>query len=116
MKKSYWESTKFAQLARYFQQEGNGQPRTTENVIREIVTTLKGLPVLDFELAKSLIQSAVIGELSFDEWERRLDFLLTGASGVGLHDRPDLDLRDAYDDGISPEDMANVILENEESE
>ncbi len=59
--------------------------------------------------------------MTFQEWLRELDHLCYGIWGIGTCDLPDMDYRDAYDDGVSAleffhrelgtlDDLSRVIL------
>lgn len=46
-----------------------------------------------------------MAEMTYQEWESKLNNLILRNYGVSLHDLPDCMTRDAYEDGISPEDF-----------
>lgn len=58
---------------------------------------------------------------AFSEWIGEIDSICWREFGLSIHDLPDMSFRDAYDDGVSPEefmkenladvdDLARVIL------
>ena len=47
---------------------------------------------------------------SFDEWESRVDRIMTKYIGIGLHDLPDCPTREWYDDRVRPIRAANKAL------
>jgi len=48
---------------------------------------------------------------SFQEWYGRVDQLVMSKLGLGVDDLADWNSRDAYNDGLEPEDCLEVIAE-----
>jgi hypothetical protein len=48
---------------------------------------------------------------TFEEWYARIDRLVTSKLGVGVDDLADWSSRDAYNDGLEPEDCLDIIAE-----
>ncbi|MBU2685534.1 MAG: hypothetical protein KKF27_20025 [Gammaproteobacteria bacterium] len=48
---------------------------------------------------------------AFDQWMKVVDSLICDELGVGVNDLPDYLWRDAYDDGIAPEDAAEDYID-----
>ena len=46
----------------------------------------------------------------FDLWMNRVDQFVTHSTGLSIHDLSDLPFRDYFDDGMSPEEVAEVAL------
>ena len=49
--------------------------------------------------------------MDFETWKASVDAVLTRIAGVVQDDLPDWLARDAYDDGVSPEEAAEICLE-----
>jgi len=50
--------------------------------------------------------------MTFEEWKARVDEILLGWVGMKQDDLPDWLARDAYDDGLTPEEGAHQCLED----
>lgn len=48
---------------------------------------------------------------AFDQWMKVVDSLICDQLGVGAGELPDYLWRDAYDDGIAPEDAAEDYID-----
>ena len=48
---------------------------------------------------------------AFDQWMKVVDSLICDELGVGVNDLPDYLWRDAYDDGIAPQDAAEDYID-----
>lgn len=64
------------------------------------------------DLAKVIREprKAVGHELSYEAWIKRVDEVLIDLCGMTHSDLPDYNIRDAYDDGVDPELVANDVL------
>ena len=51
--------------------------------------------------------------MSYGEWMKQADRHCAAISGVSINDLADGASRDAFDDGVSPEDYAEELLANE---
>lgn len=49
--------------------------------------------------------------MTFESWMKEVDAEITALCGLGVDDLADYMYRDAYDDGDSPEDVAVMVLE-----
>lgn len=52
--------------------------------------------------------------MSFDEWMNQVDEVLFKEIGMSHMDIPDQTYRDYFDDGMSPEDAVETIMEEDE--
>ena len=48
---------------------------------------------------------------NFETWMAEVDRRLVLACGMGVDDLPDYNYRDAFDEGISPKEIANEALD-----
>lgn len=55
------------------------------------------------------------GDERFGVWLYLVDRVLTGMIGVGLFDLADWNIRDAYDDGLSPGEAAREAMRNDDT-
>lgn len=51
--------------------------------------------------------------MSFDDWLAEVDRIVSAKCGVGIDDLADMCYRDAFEDDVSPRDMAADVFENE---
>jgi len=50
---------------------------------------------------------------TFQTWLRKCDAVVLGKVGLGLHDLPDANWRDYFDDGLSPAAAADCAYEDQ---
>jgi hypothetical protein len=50
--------------------------------------------------------------MTFDSWTERIDYLLMQKIGLYSSDLPDQEYMDMYEDGLTPVQAVNEILEN----
>ena len=49
--------------------------------------------------------------MTYEEYRRKVDIIISARIGVGLDDLADCPLRDFFDDGLSPKEAAQEALE-----
>lgn len=49
-------------------------------------------------------------KLTFEEWMAEVNRLMVGKCGMGSEDLPDWNYRDAYNDGLTPNQAANQAI------
>ena len=52
--------------------------------------------------------------MTFEEWMRDVDLAVEAISGVSTLDLPDWGYRDAFEDGLTADEAADAILEENE--
>lgn len=62
------------------------------------------------EVMEYIAERALKEERSFKEWMDKVDNIVSMRLGVSVHDLPDMPFRDAYEDGVSPEDFVEEDL------
>ena len=50
---------------------------------------------------------------TYDEWMAAVDAAVRKIADVSVHDLPDWNSRDAYDDGVTPQEAAEDVLDQE---
>jgi hypothetical protein len=50
-------------------------------------------------------------QMTYNQWVKEVDRLIIQQVGLSMHDLPDWLSRDAYEDNISPEEAAQMCLE-----
>ena len=50
---------------------------------------------------------------TFQIWLRKCDAVVLGKVGFGLHDLPDANWRDYFDDGLSPKDAVDCAYDDQ---
>ena len=50
--------------------------------------------------------------MSFNQWLAEVNVEVENTCGLSLYDLPDVELRDMYDDELSPREAANEALDN----
>ena len=50
---------------------------------------------------------------TFQTWLRKCDAVVSGKVGLGLHDLPDANWRDYFEDGLSPKDAADCAYDDQ---
>lgn len=53
--------------------------------------------------------------MTFDDWMDQVNDVCEGKFGLSIHDLPDMLFRDAYEDGLSPEQFMIDNLPDEEA-
>jgi hypothetical protein len=51
--------------------------------------------------------------VSYEEWMRRVDAVVMARAGVSVHDLPDFQSRDMYNDEVTPAEAAAEVLAEE---
>jgi len=78
---------------------------------------LMAVPKAKYEHVVAEWAGAETQRIDFDQWMKDLDNLVERKFGMSIHDLPDMNFRDAYDDGESPADFLEEdfreALENE---
>ena len=54
-----------------------------------------------------------MGKLTFEKWMELVDQELSKECGLTHYDLPDKTYHDWFDDGVSPLDVATIVLESE---
>ena len=49
---------------------------------------------------------------NFNEWMNKCDSIVQSTLGLGLHDMPDANWRDYFDDGMTPNDAFDTAAED----
>lgn len=52
--------------------------------------------------------------MTYEQWVAKVDQVLTSRIGLSMDDLPDWLSRDAFEDGLSPEEGADICLEETE--
>ena len=52
--------------------------------------------------------------MTYEQWVAKVDQVLTSRVGLSMDDLPDWLSRDAFEDGLSPEEGADICLEETE--
>ena len=53
-------------------------------------------------------------QMTYEQWVAKVDQVLTSRIGISMDDLPDWLSRDAFEDGLSPEEGADICLEETE--
>jgi hypothetical protein len=53
-------------------------------------------------------------QMTYEQWVAKVDQVLTSRVGLSMDDLPDWLSRDAFEDGLSPEEGADICLEETE--
>lgn len=53
-------------------------------------------------------------QMTYEQWVAKVDQVLTSRIGLSMDDLPDWLSRDAFEDGLSPEEGADICLEETE--
>ena len=57
-----------------------------------------------------IAEKAFTEEQSFNEWMAKVDKIVERKLGVSVHELPDMNFRDPYEDGVSPEEFVREDL------
>ena len=57
-----------------------------------------------------IAEKALTEEQSFNEWMAKVDSIVERKMGVSVHELPDMNFRDSYEDGVSPEEFVREDL------
>ena len=52
-------------------------------------------------------------DLTYEAWYKRVDRAVSALCGLGIDDLPDGNSYDAYDDGMTPREYAESVLDEE---
>ncbi len=92
---------------------GKVDPVSAKLLINELIKELSmfqyaklmAVPKEKYEHVIAEWAGEMVPKITFDEWMKKLDDLVEGRLGLSIHDLPDMNFRDAYDDGKSPRDF-----------